>query len=126
MKYELTEAEEAYITGYVDSKPIGRKPTEAAIGFIIKNKAFGKTNAELDAIIENAVKLKDGEILGEGDLFKRWCIDNGRDEPPEHLVPFMNRDPYAAAQFVKASIPTQPAVWRNWCTYRSGKGRRNV
>jgi len=105
-------------------EPVQR--SDAVLGFMQKNKIEGKTDQEIDALIENAVKLKDGTILGEGDKFKKWCGENGRELPSEALVSFMNRDPFNAGAEIKKNIPNDIATWRNWCTYHSGKGRRNV
>lgn len=111
---------------YSDGKPENRKPSDAVMGFIQKNKISGKTDEEIDALVSSAEKLSNGELLGEGDKFRKWCKENGRELPNDELVQSMNRDPFGAAEMVRKNIPVQVSVWRNWCTYRAGKGRRRV
>lgn len=128
MKTVVSIAEMKTIGVYISSKDKNGKtaPSDAVIGFLKKNHVERKTEKEIDALISSAERLKDGTILGEGDKFKKWCESNGREFPDDNLVSFMNRDPFGAAQFVQKSIPIHPNLWRSWCSYRAGKGRRRV
>ena len=114
------------IDNYVSSRKGKSKLDDSVIGFIKKNRIVGKTPKEMDALISSATKLHNGTLLGEGDKFKKWCLDCGRKVPDDELVSFMNRDPFEAAQYVKKSIPNDLSIWRSWCSYRAGKGRKNV
>lgn len=103
-----------------------RKPSAAVFGFIEKNGIIGKSAKEMDAIISQAIKLKDGELLGEGDKFQRWCESKGRETPSDIVVEEMNRNPFEAGQIIKKDIVNNPRIWKNWCTYRAGGGRHRV
>jgi hypothetical protein len=122
---ESIECDKA-VGDYVKSKKGKAAPSTAVIGFIKKNRITGKTSKEIDALIENAVKLRNGVILGEGDKFYAWCVGCGRVPPDDELVAHMNRDPFDGALHVRKNIPTNPSLWRSWCTYRAGKGRGSV
>jgi len=126
MKKIVTIAEQKAIDDYADSKDRKVPLSDAAIGFMKKNGIVGKTPQEIDALLSSAERLKNGTLIGEGDKFLNWCVACGRTPPSEELVTLMNRDPFEAAQFVKRNIPTQPSIWRSWCSYRAGKGRRSV
>ena len=117
---------EEAMDNYAKGKPEERKPSDAVMGFIKKNEIVGKTDEEIDALVMSAEKLSNGEILGEGDKFRKWCGENGRELPNDDLVREMNRDPFGAAMAVRKNIPAQVSVWRSWCTYRAGKGRHRV
>lgn len=119
------------VSTYFDKKGLVKKRgsmtnPDAIAGFIKRNKIVGKTVEEIDALVSTAEKLGRGQLLGEGDKFKRWCESNGREVPDDELVMFMNRDPYEAGQHVKRSVGKSPQVWRSWVSFHAGKGRRNV
>lgn len=126
MKRVVTIAETKAVDAYVNCKKGKSVPSDAVIGFLKKNHVTGKTEKEIDALITSAKKLKDGTILGEGDKFREWCEGCGRTLPDDELVSFMNRDPFEAIMHVRKTIPTDPGMWRSWCSYRAGKGRHRV
>ena len=114
------------INAYVQDKydKGGAMPTRQEIGFVLKNRLAGKRTEEIDALIASAKKLSNGELIGLGDQFKRWCTRNGRMLPPDDLVDTMNSDPPGAGEEVRKLIPEHPEVYRNYCTFIAGKGRR--
>jgi len=103
-----------------------RITSDRSQNFIVKNGIDGKTPQELDDLISHASVDYGGELVGEGDKFKEWCAKQGRELPDDELVRFMNADPYAAKEHVRKDVPNHPGIWRNWSTYRAGKGRHNV
>lgn len=121
---EVKKAAKEYAKEY--KKEHGDDMPSGIIGFIVKNGVYGITYEELKALIENAEKLTDGTILGEGDKFKAWCEARGRVVPDNALVTYMNADPYDAANEILRLIPTDSRLWKSWCTYRAGRGRIRV
>lgn len=129
----MTRETEDLIIG-LDSKYMGkvspiqaeRLTSDVAQIFIVKNEVKGKTPQELDDLIMHTAVGYDGELIGEGDKFKTWCEAQGRELPDDELVKLMNADPYAAKEWIRKDVPNHPYLWRNWSTYRSGKGRHNV
>lgn len=122
------QAVELAVSNYLGAKKskLTSKNSDAIVGFIKKNKIVGKTPEEIDALVSTAEKLSGGELIGEGDKFRRWCEKLGRSIPSDDLVAFLNRDPFEAGQHVKQNVGNDPAAWRNWVSYRSGKGRNSV
>lgn len=108
------------------SKRKNKKLPSGVKGFIVRNGIVDKTDAEIDALVQTAQKLHGGEIRGEGDKFKEWCEAHGRVVPDDDLLILMNGDPYEAGKEVKKRIPDSPELWRAYCTYLSGSGRRRV
>lgn len=103
----------------------GRNLTSAERGFLVRNRIEGKTVEEIDALITTATRKKE-VLLGEGDKFKAWCERMNRPVPNDDLVERMNADPYAAGQEVRKDIPNNPALWRAYVSYHSGRGRNRV
>jgi len=101
-----------------------KKPSEAVMGFIIKNAIIGKSVKEIDALVASADKLSGGTLRGEGDKFKAWCEKIGREVPSDELTKLMNADPFNAGIEVRKMIPTHPKLWRAYCTYFAGRGRQ--
>lgn len=122
-KIEAKKAAHDYKTKKEDK---GKNVSSAVLGFIEKNGVYGKTEKEIDALIELAEKLTDGNILGEGDKFKIWCEKCGRAVPEDDLVSFINADPYAARAEIIKLIPVNVKLWRSWCSYKAGRGRFRV
>lgn len=110
---------------YARKKGKGKQPPAAILGFIKRNGLGGKSIEEIDALLVHATKLR-GELLGEGDKFRRWCEQRGRELPSDAIIEEMNRDPFEAGQSVRRDIPNHPKVWKSWCTYQAGAGRLHV
>lgn len=111
---------------YVSEKYLeGKTVPESVIGFITSNAIVGKTREEIDDLVVHASAIN-GTLRGDGDKFHDWCLANGRDTPGEELIKLMNRDPFEAGEHVKSNVQELPMIWRSWCSYRSGKGRRRV
>lgn len=111
---------------YISEKSVaGKTVPEAVMGFITRNAIVGKTCEEIDDLIVHASAIH-GTLHGDGDKFHAWCLANGRDTPDEELVKLMNRDPFEAGNHVKQHVQELPTIWRSWCSYRAGKGRRRV
>lgn len=134
-KVEIEKTVEAYTQAkslkgkgpaYVAKSETSTSGEDAVVGFIRRNKIVGKTTAEIDALVSSAEKLAGGKLLGEGDKFKKWCEANGRSIPDEELVINLNRDPYDTGVYIKQSVGKDPLIWRSWCSYKAGKGRKRV
>jgi len=121
--FDKIEAKKAANDYKKKKKDKGKDVSSAILGFIEKNGIYGKTEKEVDALIELAEKLTGGDILGEGDKFKIWCEKYGRVEPEGNLVSFINADPYAARAEIIKLIPINVKLWRAWCSYKAGRGR---
>ncbi len=102
------------------------KPSRAALGFIKRNAIIGKTVQEIDLLISQAKKLRNGMLIGEGDKFKAWCEVHGRKVPNDAFVRLMNGDPFDARKEAREVIPTDSKLWRALCTYLAGRGRHFV
>ena len=124
--FDKQKAKDAASAYKEKKKGKGKNVSSAVLGFIKKNGIYGKTENEVDALIESAEKLHDGTIRGEGDKFKMWCERHGRIIPDDDLVTFMNADPFDAIKEIRKTITTEIRLWRAWCSYRAGRGRHSV
>jgi len=108
-----------------NKKKKGKVPS-AVLGFIEKNSITGKTEKEMDSLVVSAVRLGDGTLKGEGDKFNEWCEGRGRGGLTDDLIEEMNANPFNAVDSIRKNIPNNPKLWRSWCTYKAGGGRKLV
>jgi len=125
----MDESERLKVSKVVElySKSKSKKNTDdASIGFIRKNRVIGKSIKEVDSMISTAKKLNNGELKGAGDLFSEWCSRMGRPIPSDDLVSLMNKDPFNAKQYIVDTISESPLIYKAYCSYTAGRGRRRV
>lgn len=114
---------EATVRAYRKARP---KAKSIVFGFIRKNKFKKKTPDDIDAILTHVTRDKKGNLIGEGEKFKAWCIKHGRVEPDADLVDKINADPAEARGIILGQAAMNPWIYRAYCTYLSGRGRSRV
>lgn len=113
------------IQAYVDFKYDTPVP-EAVKGFIIRNRLDNKTPEEIDELVSCACEHCHGVLKGEGDRFKEWTERLGRPVPDDDLVLLMNGDPHNARLHILEHVAENPLLYKAYCSYIAGRGRRRV
>jgi len=116
------------VTEYAINRYLARNPecADSTVGFLRTLQSDTLTDEQIDTIVANAQKMAGGAFDGVGDRFKAWSLRYGTVVPESDIVSALNRNQTDGALLIRKAIPENPLLWRNWCSFTSGKGRRSV